>query len=183
MWDTAEDTEGEVKVGAGGIEVDEGIENEDVGGMERGLGDHGMESSSETGGREEGGSSDGEGEGEVVREVGGGEEEAGEEDEGEVGPGMGRGGVGTDKDVPSVEVWLRDLIEQAEGVGEVAEGGEGDGGEEHGGGVRVGGKEVETEHEGVDLLESGNVKPVALVVVFKKPQYWMVPGAAVSGFV
>lgn len=166
--DTVEKLEGEAQVSAGCVQVDERVEDEDVAGVGRGLEDHGVESGAEARGGEAGGGFDGEGEGEVVGEERGVEEQAGEEEEAEVGLGVS---VGADEGVPGVEVWLGDLVEQEEGVGEVAEGGEGAGCEELAGRVGVG-EEVEAEHVGVDLLQPPHVQGGLIVV--EKPQHWMV---------
>lgn len=153
--------------------MDERVEDEDVMGMGRGLEDHGVESSAEARDGEAGGSFDGEGEGEVVGEERRVKEHAGEEEEAEVGLGVG---VGADDGVPGVEVWLRYLVEQEEGVRKVAEGREGAGGEELAGGVGVG-EEVEAEHVGVDLLQPWHVQ--GGLVVVEEPQHWMVIRTAV----
>lgn len=66
--------------------------------------------------------------------------------------GFGAGRITTNQGVPSIEIWLRNLVEYPAGVVDAGEGREGTSSDELAGGVRVE-EDACTEHLGMDLFE------------------------------
>ena len=66
--------------------------------------------------------------------------------------GIRTGSISTNESVPRIEIWVRNLVENFQGIIEAGEGGESGGSEESTGGEGVE-EEADAEHLGMDLVQ------------------------------